>query len=74
MYKFENGISESEKEIILSINRSQQFIQVSTNVYYKKSNVQNNSKNPCYRIVKRLQDGKLFNVNLNNGIAYKYEQ
>ena len=70
MYKYENGFSEKEKEAALAGNSSLEFIEVAPNTYYMRRHAYNSSALTCYKKVRRLQDGKMFNVNLNNGIAY----
>lgn len=70
IFKYENGFSKRDVELKLVYNRFQQFVHVSENEYYELSHVYNDSKKDCYKIVTRLEDGKKFNVNMNNGIAY----
>lgn len=69
-FKYENGLSKKEIERMLVYNRFKQFVQVFEDEYYELSNVYNDSQKDCYKIVTRLEDGKKFNVNMNNGIAY----
>lgn len=69
-FKYENGFSKKEIETMLVYNRFKKFVQVSEDEYYELSNVYNDSQKGCYKIVTRLEDGKKFNVNMNNGIAY----
>lgn len=69
-FKYENGFSKREIEMTLVYNRFQQFVHVSEDEYYELSKIYNNSQKDCYKIVTRLEDGKKFNVNMNNGIAY----
>lgn len=69
-YRLKNGYTGREVEVMKAHNIFAQFVKVSDNEYYNLRNVYNNSRKPCYKIVTRVQDGKRFNVNMNNGIAY----
>lgn len=69
-FKYENGFSKRDVELKLVYNRFQQFVHVAEDEYYELSYIYNDSKKGCYKIVARLEDGKKFNVNMNNGVAY----
>lgn len=70
-FKNKNGFSKRETELMLNVNRFLQFVQVSENEYYIYCNRFNNSTVDSYKIIERCSDKKRFNVNMNNGIAYR---
>ena len=72
-YEYEKGFNEHRVRIIKSTRKEQNFIKVGEDEYYMKRKAHNNTVAPCYKIVNRIEDGKKFNVNMNNGIAYECE-
>ena len=70
-YMYKNGLNEHRVRIIKSARKNQEFIKVCEDEYYMKCTRHNNTVSSCYKIVNRIEDGKKFNVNMNNGIAYE---
>ena len=69
-FKYEHGFSNRAVDLKLLYNRFQQFVYVAEDEYYELSYIYIDSKKGCYNLVARLEDGKKFNVNMNNGVAY----
>lgn len=70
-YKNEKGFDERQQAIIRSADRLCNFVKMKTGeTFILNLWLLNDSDKACYKVFEGL-DGTRYNVNLNNGIAYK---
>lgn len=68
-FMYQDGLTQNQTTEIKRNNPCQRFVKESENKYWFLSNIINGSNKSCYRTIE--VDGTRYNVNLNNGIAYR---